>query len=77
MDLKSEKLDIIQWLTQLTDETIIAKIKAIRGEKADWWDEMPDSVRQDISMSLKESEDGNSRSHDDVMQELRSDYYEK
>ena len=34
MDLRAEKLDLIQWLTQLSDEKIIRKIKAIRNEKA-------------------------------------------
>jgi len=34
MDLGAEKLNLIQWLAQLSDEKIISKIKAIRNEKA-------------------------------------------
>lgn len=34
MDLQAEKLDLIQWLAQLTDEKLIHKIKALRNEKA-------------------------------------------
>lgn len=33
MDLQSEKLSLIQWLTQLSDKTVINKIIAIRNEK--------------------------------------------
>jgi len=34
MDLRAEKLDLIQWLAQLSDENVIRKIKALRNEKA-------------------------------------------
>lgn len=74
MNLKAEKLDIIQWLVQLTDEAVIAKVKAIRSEN-DWWDEVPDSIRGDVSISLKETEDGKSLPHEKVMKEIRSEYY--
>jgi putative addiction module component (TIGR02574 family) len=35
MDIRAEKLDLIQWLTQLSDEKVIRKIKALRNEKSD------------------------------------------
>jgi putative addiction module component (TIGR02574 family) len=34
MNLQAEKLDLIQWLAQLSDEKLIHKIKALRNEKA-------------------------------------------
>lgn len=36
MDIKAEKLNLIQRLIELTDETIIAKINALRKDKSDW-----------------------------------------
>jgi hypothetical protein len=33
MDLQAEKLDLIQWLVQLSDENLIRKISALRNEK--------------------------------------------
>jgi predicted transcriptional regulator len=74
MDLKAEKLDIIQWLTQLTDKDVIARIKAIRSE-SDWWDELPDSVREEVNLALKEADNGNYLSHEEVMKEIRAEYY--
>ena len=32
MDIRAEKLDLIQWMAQLSDETIVRKIKALRNE---------------------------------------------
>ncbi|MCF8460499.1 MAG: hypothetical protein K9G46_07230 [Flavobacteriales bacterium] len=74
MDLKAEKLDIIQWLTQLTDKDVIARIKAIRSEN-DWWDELPDSVREEVNLALKEADKGDYLLHEDVMKEIRAEYY--
>lgn len=34
MDLRAEKLDLIQWLAQLSDESIISKIKELRNKNA-------------------------------------------
>ena len=33
MDTQSLKLDIIQWLTQLKDKTVLEKIRAIKEEE--------------------------------------------
>lgn len=74
MDLKTEKLDIIQWLIGVTDASIVAKISALRADKPDWWDELPDVIKQDVELALKEADKGNGRSHEDVMKEIRADY---
>jgi hypothetical protein len=34
MDLPAEKLDLIQWLTQLTDEKVIRQVKALRNKNS-------------------------------------------
>ena len=52
MNIEAEKLGLIQWLTQLTDETVIKKIIAIRGEKTDWWDAIDEDERKEIMKDL-------------------------
>lgn len=34
MDIQAEKLGLIQWLAQLSDENVIAKIKSLKNETA-------------------------------------------
>lgn len=34
MDIQAEKLDLIQWMAQLTDEHVIEQIKALRGGRS-------------------------------------------
>ncbi len=74
MDLKAEKLELIQWLAQLTDENIIAKIRNLRNEKTDWWDQIADEERVSIQEGLEELERGEGVSHEEVLKKVRDKY---
>jgi len=74
MDLKAEKLELIQWLAQLTDENIIAKIRNLRNEKTDWWDQIADEERISIQEGLEELERGEGVSHEEVLKKVRDKY---
>tara|TARA_B100000378_G_C17872386_1_gene352559 strand:- start:401 stop:625 length:225 start_codon:yes stop_codon:yes gene_type:complete len=67
MNIEAEKLGLIQWLTQLTDETVIKKIIAIRGEKTDWWDAIDEDERKEIEEGIKQADSGELTSHEEVM----------
>ncbi len=67
MDLKAEKLDLIQWLAQLTDKDVLIKIKALRQEKADWWDEINDEERAGIKEGLEQADRDEVISHEEAM----------
>ncbi len=63
MDIQAEKLKLIQWLAQLSDEGMIAKIRALRNEGSDWWDEISEQERVEIEEGLNQAEQGNLKSH--------------
>ena len=50
MDIQAEKLDLIHWMTQLSDESIIEKIKALR--KGTTY-----SVNQEMELRAEESQE--------------------
>lgn len=66
MDIKAEKLDLIQWLTGLTDETVIAKIKALKKEKADWWDTISAEEKAEIEEGIRQADKGETIPHNEV-----------
>jgi len=74
MDLKAEKLELIQWLAQLTDENIIAKIRNLRNEKTDWWDDISEEERSSIQEGSEELERCEGVSHDAVVKKVRDKY---
>lgn len=67
MDIKAKKLDLIQWLTQLTDKKIINEIKALRKEKSDWWNDISNEEKAEIEEGLAQANKGEVVSHEQVM----------
>ena len=58
MNSQSEKLNLINWLTQVTDEDIIAQVKRIIIQKSDWWDELDDDQKSDIDPGFADLDAG-------------------
>jgi len=56
MDIQSEKLKLILWLTQLNDVAVIAKLKALKNEQTDWWRELSPEEKQEIEQGLTEAD---------------------
>lgn len=71
MNIEAEKLDLIQWLTQLTDENIISKIKALKGGQEDWWNMIGAEEKKEIQEGLSQANRGELISHDDVMEKYK------
>ena len=69
MNLKAEKLKIIDWIIALKDESVIKKIKTLRDQEsveADWWDEISVEEKQAIQQGLNDLENGRTLKHEDV-----------
>ena len=74
MDIKAEKLNLIQWLTQLTDPKVIEQIKALKEQQVDWWDGISETEQQAIDEGLGELDRGEGIPHEQVMKEVKSKY---
>lgn len=74
MDIKAEKLDLIQWFLQLKDENVIAKIKRIRNEDADWWDSLSGEEVKAIREGLEELDRNEGVPHNQVIVEAQKKY---
>ncbi|NLL27318.1 MAG: hypothetical protein GX259_00830 [Bacteroidales bacterium] len=66
MDIQAKKYLLIEWITSLSDSSLIDKLMQI-AEKSDWWDEISDEERNSIEKGLKDISDGRVISHSDVM----------
>ncbi len=52
MDIQTEKLNLIEWLTQLNNAAILKEIKAIKDKETDWWDDLSKEQKEDIEAGL-------------------------
>jgi uncharacterized protein HemY len=50
------------------DEKVVKMVHAMLevDADADWWDAMPDHVRKDVEISIKQAEKGETISHEEV-----------
>ena len=70
MDIQNEKLKLMEWLSSLTDQSIIEKIKMFKENftsGTDWWETISDAERKSIERGLSDIEEGRTESHADVM----------
>jgi len=62
MNIQSEKLKLIEWITRVQDNTIIEKLLRVK-EESDWWDEISMGEKESIEKGLKDIKEGRTHQH--------------
>ena len=66
-DFQHKKIELIQSLSTLNDETVIDKLMKLRNkEKRDWWDEISEEEKKSIEKGIEDSKAGNLKPHSEV-----------
>jgi hypothetical protein len=72
MDIRAEKLDLIEWIAQISDASVIREIKAIKKEKeADWWDALSANQKEDIEAGLVDLDQGRKKPFSKVISKYK------
>lgn len=67
MNIQTEKLRLIEWISKVQDSKIIEKLISIRKENIpDWWDEISDNEKNEIELGLKDIDQGKIHEHSEV-----------
>lgn len=77
MDVQLEKYKLMVWLMNLKDESVISKLKTIKNSlstSSDWADDISDTEKSLINAGLKDVEQGNTFTHEQVMKEINEAY---
>lgn len=75
MNIHTEKLDLIEWISKLNDTSIIERIQKIKKnyiQSKDWGDKLNQEEIKSIEEGLKDLEEGRIHSH-----ETAKNIYEK
>lgn len=69
-----EKYRIVEKIILTNDDFILEEVKDLLGidEQGDLWNVLPDSVKETIKESLKQSEAGKLLSNEEVMNDIKS-----
>jgi len=71
MNMQSQKLDLIEWISKLNDSSVIEKLRAIKDNYAkskDWYADLNDEALASINRGLQDIEEGRLNSHDSAKQ---------
>ncbi len=67
INIQNKKIELIQWLSTLNDESIIEKIMKLReNEKTDWWKEISKEERKSIEKGIQDADSGKLKSHSEA-----------
>lgn len=67
MNILTEKLSLIEWISRLNDTSIIEKLREIKDDYSksrDWWDTLKKEELESINRGLKDFEEGRIHSHE-------------
>ncbi len=66
MDIQTEKLKLIEWLSTLTDPSLIEQLKLLKENfsgRTDWWEALSEDVKKSIDEGLNDIETGDTIPH--------------
>jgi len=75
MDLQAEKIELVKLLLETESRDVINEIKAVfKKQGNDFYDDLPQHVKESIEIGLKEIEAGEVYDHNWVMQDIKTKY---
>ena len=66
-NIQNIKIELIQWLTTLDDNSLIQKILELRKSQIkDWWNEISTIEKKSIERGISDAENGKLNSHSEA-----------
>ena len=68
MDIQAEKIDLVRRLLDTDDKSILQEVKNVfESHEKDFWNDLPEYVKEGIIRSKKQADAGQLTPHDEVM----------
>lgn len=74
MNIETRKINLIHWITRLTDEGVLEQIESLKNKDSDWWDELPESVKNSVEKGIEQADNGETVPHENVIKEVKAKY---
>lgn len=69
MNIQTEKLNLIEWISRLNDSSMIDNLRTIMdnySKSKDWYDDLNDAELESINRGLKDIQEGRLHSHEEA-----------
>jgi hypothetical protein len=74
MNIETRKINIINWISSLQEEDILAKMEKIQKEKADWWNTVNDEDKEAINEGLEQLDKGEFLTRSQARNKIKEKY---
>lgn len=72
MDIQLEKLELIKFIAETEDVSLIKSFKKLlKKEKKDWWEDLTDEQKADIEEGIADADAGRVVSYESVMSKYK------
>jgi predicted transcriptional regulator len=67
-----DKKELIEWIERLDNEALLVTLQSMKDRSTgeDFWDDLPEEVKQAIDKGKKQLEEGKGIPHEQVMKEI-------
>lgn len=74
MNLETRKINIINWISSIQEEDILAEMERIQMRKTDWWDTVNNEDKKAINEGLKQLDEGEFLTRSQVRDKIGKKY---
>jgi hypothetical protein len=71
MNIETRKINLINWISTIQEDSILEKVENIQKEKADWWDTTSDKDKNAINEGIEQLDRGEHLTHSQVRSKIK------
>lgn len=71
MNIETRKLNIINWVSHLQDETVLSRIEQLQSQKQDWWDLISEEEKAEIKEGISQADNGETKTTEEVLSKYK------
>jgi predicted transcriptional regulator len=74
MNIEARKINLINWISSITEENILKEVEKIQREKADWWDTISEEDKIAINEGLEQLDNGEFLTQSEVRAKIKKKF---
>jgi len=74
MNLEARKINLINWISSVQEEEILARIEMLQKERADWWDKVSSEDKKAIHDGLQQLDKGEYYTRSQIRDKIKEKY---
>ena len=74
MNLEARKINLINWISSVQEEDVLAEMEKIQRKKSDWWDAVSNEDKSAINEGLEQLDKGEYLTRSQVRNKIKGKY---